>query len=156
MPPEVIRQAKVDARSDIYSLGMVCYRMMTGTIAFKGIDAASVFKQHLQRELPDPRSENPELPDALCKFLFRATQKDPEARYQSANEIVEELHDLATSLGVNTPDQAQPRSHTTTLLVSYRDEHKEIVDRFLKDVSRELQKIGAVMRQADFKDLGCD
>jgi eukaryotic-like serine/threonine-protein kinase len=156
MPPEVIRQDKVDARSDIYSLGMVCYRMMTGKIAFRGPDASAIFRQHLHSELPDPRSANPELPDELCKFLVRATQKDPAARYQSANDIVEELHDLAGSLGVTTPDQAPQRSHTTTLLVSYRDEHKEIVNRFLKDVSRELEKIGAVMRQADFKDMGCD
>ncbi len=153
MPPEVIRRAKVDERSDIYSLGMVCYRMMTGKIAFKGLDAATVFEQHLHRELPDPRSEVPDLPDDLCRILSRATQKDPAARYQTADEIVDDLRDLARSLGVSALDQAQPRSHTTTLLVSYRDEHKEIVNRFLKDVSRELEKIGAVMRQADFKDI---
>ncbi len=151
--PEVISRGKVDERSDIYSLGMVCYRMMTGQRPFDGTDPAAVFRQHLHCEVPDPRSLDPDLPEDLCKFLCRATQKNPEARYQSVNEIIQELQPLARNLGVNPSDRAQPLSHTMTLLVSYRDEHKTLLKRFLKDVSRELDKIGAIMKQADFKDV---
>ncbi len=153
LAPEAIRRGKMDGRSDIYSLGMVCYRMMTGQRPFGGMDAATVFRQHLDCEVPDPRSVDPDLPDDLCKFLLRATEKDPEARYQSVNEIIQELQPLARNLGVNPSDRARPLSHTMTLLVSYRDEHKTLLKRFLKDVSLELYKIGAVMKQADFKDV---
>ncbi len=153
LAPEVIRRGKVDGRSDIYSLGMVCYRMMTGQRPFGGMDAATVFRQHLDCEVPDPRSMDPALPEDLCRFLLRATEKDPDARYQGVDEIIQELQPLARDLGVHPSDRAQPLSHTMTLLVSYRDEHKTLLKRFLKDVSRELDKIGAIMKQADFKDV---
>jgi len=153
LAPEVIRRGQVDGRSDIYSLGMVCYRMMTGQRPFGGMDAATVFRQHLDCEAPDPRSLDPDLPEDLCKFLLRATEKNPDARYQSVNEIIQELQPLARNLGVNPAERAQPLSHTMTLLVSYRDEHKMLLKRFLKEVSQELHKIGADMKQADFKDV---
>ncbi len=153
LAPEVIRRGKVDGRSDIYSLGMVCYRMMTGQRPFGGMDTATVFRQHLDCEVPDPRSMDPALPEDLCRFLLRATEKDPDARYQGVDEIIQELQPLARDLGVHPSDRTQPLSHTMTLLVSYRDEHKTLLKRFLKDVSRELDKIGAVMKQADFKDV---
>ncbi len=68
-------------------------------------------------------------------------------------EIVQELEPLARDLGVNPSDRIQPLSHTMALLVSYRDEHKTLLKRFLKDISGELDKIGAVMKQAEFEDL---
>ena len=127
--------------------------MMTGQRPFDGMDPATVFRQHLHCEVPDQRSCDPDLPEDLCKFLCRATEKNPEARYQSVKEIIQELQPLARNLGVDPSDRAQPLSNTMTLLVSYRDEHKTLLKRFLKDVSRELYKIGAVMKQADFKDV---
>ncbi len=73
--PEAIRRGKVDGRSDIYSLGMVCYRMMTGQRPFGGMDVATVFKQHLDCEVPDPRSIDPDLPEDLCKFLLEPPRR---------------------------------------------------------------------------------
>jgi serine/threonine protein kinase len=100
MSPEQVRGANsVDARSDLYSLGMVFYNMLTGSYAFNGDSFADVLVAICTGPLPDLRVAAPWVPASVADWFQRACARDVQARFQSADELIEAL-DLA--LGVST------------------------------------------------------
>jgi len=108
MSPEQVRGASsVDSRSDLYSLGMVFYNMMTGTYAFNGESFADVLVAICTGPLPDLRVAAPWVPASVAEWFLRACARDPNDRFQSADELVEAL-DLA--LGVSTGSFERPSS----------------------------------------------
>src|SRR5450432_1639460 len=100
MSPEQVRGASsVDSRSDLYSLGLVFYNMLTGNLAFDGESFADVLVAICTGPLPDLRAAAPWIPTSVSEWYQRACARDANLRYQSADEMVEAL-DLA--LGVST------------------------------------------------------
>ncbi|HTA93122.1 MAG TPA: serine/threonine-protein kinase [Polyangiaceae bacterium] len=100
MSPEQVRGASsVDSRSDLYSLGMVFYNMMTGNFAFNGDSFADVLVAICTGPLPDLRATAPWIPQSVAEWFQRACAREPHDRFQSADEMVEAL-DLA--LGVSS------------------------------------------------------
>jgi len=94
MSPEQVRGEKLDARTDLFSFGLVLYEMATGQRAFTG-DTAAVLHEAILRQMPTPaRDLNPELPAKLGKIIDTALAKDREARYQSAAEMRADLRSL--------------------------------------------------------------
>lgn len=94
MSPEQVRGEKLDARTDLFSFGLVLYEMATGKRAFTG-DTGSMLKEAILTQMPSPaREENPELPVKLEKIIQRALEKDREARYQVASEMRADLESL--------------------------------------------------------------
>ncbi len=85
--PEQARNGFVDGRSDIYSLGIVMYEMVTGRVPFDGSSTVAVAIGHLQDDLPNPRDFAPELPISLEKIIFKCTQKSPDRRYESIGDL---------------------------------------------------------------------
>ena len=83
---EQARGLRVDLRSDIYSLGVVLYEMVTGRVPFQG-QALEVIRKHLTELPPPPRRFNPSLPPEIESVVLRALQKDPRRRFQSASEL---------------------------------------------------------------------
>ncbi len=156
VPPERIKCAAVDARSDIYSLGITAFRMVTGEYPFPDDDVAKLLQMHLKDPLPDPRYLANDLPDDFCAFIAKATRKNPADRFQSAAEIIEHLRPTARKLGVSVGGDSARSLTSTNLMLRYRDEHTAIVRRLVKDFSKELEKIGAVLLEAEFKDIECD
>ena len=98
--PEQARNGYVDGRSDIYSLGIVMYEMVTGRVPFDGDTAVAVALQHLQEEMVGPKIYAPELPISYEKIVLKCTQKNPDRRYQSIPDL---LADLRKALV--TPDE---------------------------------------------------
>ena len=93
--PEQARNGFVDGRSDIYSLGIVMYEMVTGRVPFDGETTVAIALQHLQEEMKVPSAYAPELPISYEKIVLKCTQKNTDRRYQ---KIAELLSDLRKSL----------------------------------------------------------
>ncbi len=91
MAPEQARGARVDHRADVYGVGGILYRALTGRRPFEDEDAAGVLARVLTEEPPRPRSVNPSVPEALEVVIQRALSKDVEERYQSLQELEAEL-----------------------------------------------------------------
>ncbi len=93
--PEQAKGGFTDAKSDLYSLGVVMYEMLTGKVPFDADTPVSVALKHMQEDPKEPIDLNPEIPSAVNQIVIKAMQKEPSARYQNATEM---LHDLSKAL----------------------------------------------------------
>ena len=94
--PEQARGGYSDERSDIYSLGITMYEMVTGRVPFEGETNVAVALMHIQSEITPPRQLEPSLPVSFEKIILKCTQKKPERRYASARELIADLRKVLT------------------------------------------------------------
>jgi serine/threonine protein kinase len=119
MSPEQVRGEKLDARTDLFSFGLVLYEMATGQRAFTG-DTASILHEAIIRRIPTPARElNPELPVKLEKIIRRTLEKDRETRYQAAAELSADLRNLRQEREPRSgrPGWATPAGLVVALLI---------------------------------------
>lgn len=93
--PEHAKGVTQGAKSDLYSLGIVMYQMLTNQLPFLGESPISVALKHLQEQVTEPRKANPMIPQSVENIILKSLRKDPAERYQSAKEM---LQDLETAL----------------------------------------------------------
>ncbi len=98
MSPEQVAGKKVDGRSDIFSLGVVLFEMLTGHKPFRGEDMTSLMYQIAREPHPSPRSINPRIPPVMEKIIDKALEKDAEKRYQKAGQMSEHLKKVSAKM----------------------------------------------------------
>jgi len=91
LAPEQAKGQRVDERSDLYSVGIVLYEMLTGTVPFKGDSAVTVALKHVNEMAAEPAQLVPGMPYALNQIVLKAIAKDPEQRYQTAEQFARDL-----------------------------------------------------------------
>jgi hypothetical protein len=94
MSPEQVEGKPLDPRSDIYSFGVTCYHVLSGSPPFVGDTALNLALQHLKKRAEPLENLRPDLPPALARVVHRMLAKEPADRYQSARELLKELHRL--------------------------------------------------------------
>ncbi|MHC4831581.1 MAG: protein kinase domain-containing protein, partial [Planctomycetota bacterium] len=95
LSPEQARSARLDIRSDIYSLGATFFHMITGRVPYEGNTPAVVITKHVNDPPPDPLEINPVLSNGLCYIVAKMMAKRPDERYQAPDELLLDLRELA-------------------------------------------------------------
>lgn len=110
MSPEQVETKDVDSRSDIYSLGIILFEMLTGRLPFIGETPLSVAMKHKASKPPDPQSLNPQIPTELNRMILKCLEKDRNNRYQSVEEILNDLSEIESE--IPTTETIVPKRRT--------------------------------------------
>lgn len=146
--PEQARGGYSDEKSDIYSLGITMFEMLTGRVPFNGETTVAIAIKHIQEEMPSPREYISEIPISVEQIVFKCCQKSPDRRYQSMGELIT---DLKRSL--MTPDEdfvkvVDPEEEGSTKMISDSD-----MERIKKQTGRRdsMEEAIHLRKEADVK-----
>jgi len=122
MSPEQGQGADVDHRTDIYSVGIMLYELLTGDVPFQADTPMAIVIKHISAPMPMPRQINPDIPEVLERIILKATAKVPDDRYQMSEELVAALErslSVLENLSKDAPEQGEspPRVPAKTTIV---------------------------------------
>ena len=103
LPPEQASGKGATLQSDIYSIGILFYELLTGTLPFKGDNAVEIALKHLKEPIPSIREKYPEIPQSVENIIIKATAKNPKNRYADAREMHEDLKTCIEPSRANEP-----------------------------------------------------
>ncbi len=112
MSPEQVESKAVDKRSDIYSLGVILYEMVTGRVPFEGDTPLSVAVKHKTEAPRNPKQINTQIPEDLSRLILKCMDKDKENRYHSASDVYSEL--IRIEEGIPTTERIEPKRKPIT------------------------------------------
>ena len=122
--PEQARGGYSDEKSDIYSMGITLFEMLTGRVPFNGDTTVAIAIKHIQEPMPSPRDYVPEIPVSVEQIVLKCTQKSPDRRYQSMSSLIEDLKKSLISPDEDFVRTVDPETSAATRTISRDDMEK--------------------------------
>ena len=116
--PEQARGGYSDAKSDIYSIGITLFEMVTGRVPFDGETTVSIAIKHIQEEMPSPRNYVPDIPISIERIILKCTQKNPDKRYYNMAELIKDLKQALITPDEDFIEIRDARSNEGTKVIS--------------------------------------
>ena len=153
LPPEQANGKGATVKSDIYSLGILMYELLTGSVPFKGDTAVEIALKHMKEKVPSVRKQNPTIPQSVENIILKATAKNPKNRYDS----VREMHaDLETALERDNEKRLvyeypeNDLEETKVIAPISKEPKKSVVDKPLE--KEEIEKDDSVLNEKNAKN----
>jgi CRP-like cAMP-binding protein len=149
MAPEQVECLPVDNRTDIYTLGLTVYEMLTGVKPFYSDDKWEMMQMRLKSDIQDPGVIVPELPEGLRRFILKACARLPSDRYGAIEHVLEDLMPLAKRYGITRESRQNEAQNISTVFLIYGDGHLSAFKHLMDDFSLKAKKMGITMKIAD-------
>jgi len=128
MSPEQVESKNIDRQTDLYSLGVILFELVTGTIPFHGNTPVSIAVKHKKEYPPEPKKLNPLLPEEMNRVILKCLEKDKRRRYRSADELYEDLDRLEKKVETTGLKPVRERREATrTIIIRGLRGHKVLV-----------------------------
>ena len=133
--PEQAKGTLVDNRTDLYSLGVVLYEMVTGRVPFEADSPVTIALKHIQEEVVPPKQINSKIPESLNKLIIKAMEKDPGMRYQNARDIINDLQKIKEDPNavINNVVENEENEHTIIMGSVNAPDNTKSVNKALED-----------------------
>ncbi|MBT8346693.1 MAG: protein kinase [Desulfofustis sp.] len=154
MSPEQIDSYPVDARTDIYCMGITAFEMIAGQRPYPDDDLQVMMDKRLEEDIPDPAETIKDIPERLSRFIRKACAREKEERFQNVREAIAELEICAEEMGLFESEIV--RRHMSSLFLFYTEEQRTILAELLDEFSDRAAQSGIRMQLADFENITSD